>query len=78
MAKAVKKRWTQLAWLTAIGFAWTKLGLGAAARDVGVITPPAPSCPVGENPRWFGKQQIINGRSVGPGWVCLPVEITRL
>jgi len=59
------------------------LVLGALAlkfmEDKAATAPPAlPSCAIGEAPRWFGKEQIINGRKVGPGWVCLPVVITKL
>jgi len=75
MVKKVKTDWSKLFVLVGLGFAWSKLGLGAAVKD---ITPPAPSCPVGEAPRFFLYQQTINGRSVGPGWVCLPVDITRI
>ena len=76
MARALKKiSWNQVALITAIGFAWTKLGLGTAVKDV---IPPPPSCPVGQAPKWFFGTQIINGQSVGPGWVCRPVDIKRL
>jgi len=38
MARAVKKiPWTNLALVAALGFAWTKLGLRAAAKDVGIF-----------------------------------------
>jgi len=65
-----------LALLAVFGFAWSKLGLGAAVKEI--VPPPPPSCPVGEAPRFFLSQKTINGRSVGPGWVCLPVDVTRL
>jgi hypothetical protein len=78
MVKKQKIDLKNIGLLILAGFAWSKLGFGAAVKDVGILTPPAPSCPVGEIPRWFIGKQIINGREVGPGWVCLPVEITRL
>jgi len=38
MAKAVKKiTWRQVALVVGAGFAWTKLGLGAAVKQVGVF-----------------------------------------
>jgi len=37
MAKAVKKiSWKQVALVVGAGFAWTKLGLGTAVKDVGL------------------------------------------
>ena len=62
-----------------LAFAWTKLGLGDAIKDIGAVIqqPPPPSCPAGEAPRFF-EVKNINGREVGPGWVCLPVDIKRL
>ena len=57
MARAVKKiPWTNIALLTALGFAWSKLGLGAAVKDVipldptqlaGVVAPVNGRCPAG-------------------------------
>ena len=53
MAKSVKKiPWTNIGLVIAAGFVWTKLGLGAAAKDVGVVfaqTPLKPdgTCPAG-------------------------------
>jgi len=38
MAKAIKKiSWQQVALIVGAGFAWTKLGLGVAVKDVGVF-----------------------------------------
>ena len=38
MARALKKiSWPQVALITAIGFAWTKLGLGTAVKETGVL-----------------------------------------
>jgi len=38
MARALKKiSWTQVAWITAIGFAWTKLGVGTAVKETGIL-----------------------------------------
>jgi len=54
MARALKKiSWKQLAWITAIGFAWTKLGVGTAVTEImpgsvtGVVTPVNGRCPTG-------------------------------
>jgi hypothetical protein len=69
-----KSRLESLAIFAAVAFAWQRLGL----KDLLPAAKPTPSCPVGEAPRWFFGTQIINGRSVGPGWVCLPVDITKL
>jgi len=44
MARALKKiGWKQLAWITAMGFAWTKLGIGMAAKETGVFRREYPS-----------------------------------
>jgi len=75
MKKTKQIPWTNIALVAALGFAWTKLGLGAAVKN---ITPAPPSCPVGQAPKWFFGTQIINGQSVGPGWVCRPIDIKRL
>jgi len=76
LAKKKRLNWRDVGLLAALGFAWSKLGLGAAVKEI--VPPPPPSCPVGEAARFFLYQKTINGRLVGPGWVCLPVEITRL
>jgi len=54
MARAVKKiPWTNLALVAALGFAWTKLGLSTAVKDidptqiVGVVKPVNGRCPAG-------------------------------
>jgi len=44
MARALKKiSWIQLAWITAMGFAWTKLGIGTAVKETGVFRREYPS-----------------------------------
>jgi len=44
MAKAVKKiTWKQVALIVGAGFAWTKLGLGTAVKDIGLVWPIPPS-----------------------------------
>ena len=68
-----RSRLESLAILAALALGWKRLDL-----KPGVATPPAPTCPAGESPRWFLGKQIINGREVGPGWVCLPVDIKKL
>ena len=54
MARALKKiSWKQVALITAVGFAWTKLGVGAAVTEImpgsvtGVVTPVNGRCPAG-------------------------------
>ena len=54
MARAVKKiPWSQIGLLAALGFAWSKLGLGAAVKDIrpdqvtGVVKPVNGRCPAG-------------------------------
>jgi len=62
MARALKKiNWKQVALITAVGFAWTKLGVGTAVSDV-IIPPGKPSdpCPPG-----------MQRRLVGGRWICL-------
>ena len=75
-----RSRLESLAILAALALGWKRLDLkpGMATPPAGVETPPAPTCPAGESPRWFLGKQIINGREVGPGWVCLPVDIKKL
>jgi len=46
MAKGVKPvPWTSIAILVGLGFAWTKLGVGAAVKDVGFKLPIWPTPP---------------------------------
>ena len=54
MARAVKKiPWSQIGLLVALGFAWSKLGVGAAVKDIqpdqvaGVVKPVNGRCPAG-------------------------------
>ncbi len=54
MARAVKKiPWSQIGLLAALGFAWSKLGVGAAVKDIrpdqvtGVVKPVNGRCPAG-------------------------------
>jgi hypothetical protein len=55
MARALKKiSWKQIAVITAIGFAWTKLGVGTAVTEImpgsvtGVVPlKPGGTCPAG-------------------------------
>jgi len=52
MARALKKiSWKQVALITAVGFAWTKLGVGTAVTDISpfstVVTPVNGRCPAG-------------------------------
>ena len=54
MAKSVKKiPWSQIGLAVALGFAWSKLGLGAAIKDIqsdqvtGVVKPVNGRCPAG-------------------------------
>ena len=54
MARAVKKiPWSQIGLLVALGFAWSKLGVGAAVKDIqpdqvaGVVRPVNGRCPAG-------------------------------
>jgi len=43
MARALKKiSWKQVALITAIGFAWTKLGVGVAASEIMPTVVPRP------------------------------------
>ena len=62
MARALKKKigWKQLAWITAIGFAWTKLGVGTAVTDIMPPSKPSDPCPPG-----------MQRRLVGGRWICL-------
>ena len=72
--KKKKTSWKTLAGLAAAAAAFLKY-----SADLPIYQETtAPSCPVGEIPRWFGTQQILNGRKVGPGWVCLPVDVKKL
>ena len=44
MAKVVKKiSWRQVALVLGAAFAWTKLGLGTAVKDIGLVWPQPPS-----------------------------------
>ncbi len=54
MARAVKKiPWSQIGLLAALGFAWSKLGVGAAVKDIrpdqvtGGVKPVNGRCPAG-------------------------------
>jgi len=38
MKKKKKIPWTNIALVIGLGFAWTKLGLGAAVKDIGLPT----------------------------------------
>jgi len=61
MARAVKKKpWTGIALLLGLGFAWSKLGLGAAVKDVVPEAKPSDPCPPG-----------MQRRLVGGRWICL-------
>ena len=50
-----KNRFTAVGVLAVLAFAWTKLGLGDAIKDIGAVIqqPPPPSCPAGEAPRFL-------------------------
>ena len=55
MAKKQKIDLQSVGVLAVLAFAWTKLGLGDAIKEVGAVIqqPPPPSCPAGEAPRFF-------------------------
>jgi len=63
VAKSVKKPWRGLGLLVGLGFAWTKLGLGAAAKDVGAVAAQIPLKPDGTCP---------------PGWTQLGNKCVKL
>jgi len=66
VARAVKKvSWRNIALVAALGFAWTKLGLRTAVRDIdpGALVPSALRCKTGFTPKF-----------VGGVWRCVPVE----
>jgi len=48
MAKAIKKiSWQQVALIVGAGFAWTKLGLGTAVKDIGIARTYPPKSEIG-------------------------------
>jgi len=60
MAKTVKKiSWRQVAFVVGAAFAWTKLGLGTAVKDVIPAAKPSDPCPPGM------QRRLIGGR-----WIC--------
>jgi len=64
MAKSIKKiPWANIALVVGLGFAWTKLGLGAAFTDFGAMTRETPLKPGGTCP---------------PGWTKLGNKCIKL
>jgi len=43
MAKSVKINWQTIGLVVGLGFAWSKLGLGVAAKEIGFVWPTPPS-----------------------------------
>jgi len=43
MAKSVKINWQTIGLVVGLGFAWSKLGLGAAVKEIGIVWPKPPS-----------------------------------
>jgi len=64
LAKKKKINWRDIGLIAALGFAWSKLGLGTAVKDVvkDVIPEAKPSdpCPPGM------KRRLVGGR-----WICI-------
>ena len=64
MARALKKiNWKQVALITAVGFAWTKLGVGTAVTEVMPEFGLRPRCPTGQTAKFFDNP---------PRYVCVP------
>jgi len=66
MAKTIKKiPWANIALVVGLGFAWSKLGLGTAVKDIVVPITQKPTCPAGQ------EAYILPGRT---SYTCMTYE----